>query len=138
MTPHEPPSTSGNTPAIDPASGRARDLEAQVLAQAVQDPVFRARLLADPKAVLAERGLHIPPEIQIQALEETAQKYYLVLPATVERRAGLSLSEADLENVAGGADSSIESGWTGCASGSPGCTDSANVAYSGDTVYCTL
>jgi hypothetical protein len=120
MAANEPTPASGTGPALDPTSGRAREIEAQVLAQAVQDPAFRARLLAEPKAVLAEQGLRIPPEIQIQALEETAEQYYLVLPATVERRAGASLSEAELENVAGGA-GSLDTAWTGCGSGQPGC-----------------
>jgi hypothetical protein len=96
------------------------DLEAQVLAQAVQDPALRARLLADPKAVFAERGVNIPPEIQIQVLQETRQQYYLVLPAAAERRAGASLTDADLEHVAGGA-LSTDTAWTGCASGRSGC-----------------
>ena len=120
VAPNDPASASGNASSIDPASGRARELEAQVLAQAVQDPAFRARLLADPKAVFAERGLSIPPEIQIQVVQETAEQYYLVLPA-VERRAGASLSDADLEHVAGGVVTAWTE-WTGCGSGQSGCT----------------
>ena len=120
MTPNEPTPAAGPGPSIDPATGRARELEAQVLAQAVQDPAFRARLLAEPKAVFAEMGLSIPPEVKVQVLQETAEQYYLVLPATVARRAGASLSDADLEQVAGGA-STDYAGWTGCGSGQAGC-----------------
>ena len=120
MAANEPTPAAGPGPAIDPATGRARDLEAQVLAQAVQDPAFRARLLAEPKAVFAERGLSIPPEIQIQVVQETAEQYYLVLPASAARRAGASLSDAELEHVAGGA-LSTDTAWTGCASGRSGC-----------------
>ena len=120
MTPNEPTPASGPGPAVDPGTGRARELEAQVLAQAVQDPAFRARLLAEPKAVFAERGLSIPPEIQIQVVQETAEQYYLVLPAAAARRAGASLSDADLEQVAGGGLSS-DTAWTGCGSGQSGC-----------------
>jgi Nitrile hydratase, alpha chain len=120
ITPNEPTPAAENVPAVDPTTGRARELEAQVLAQAVQDPAFRARLLAEPKAVFAERGLSIPPEIQIQVLQETAQQYYLVLPAAAGRRAGPSLSDADLEQVAGGAATDYK-GWTGCGSGQSGC-----------------
>jgi Nitrile hydratase, alpha chain len=119
MAPNEPTPASGPGPAVDPTTGRARELEAQVLAQAVQDPAFRARLLAEPKAVFAELGLSIPPAIQIQVLQETAEQYYLVLPAAAERRAGASLSDADLEQVAGGR--SHYTGWTGCASRQSGC-----------------
>jgi Nitrile hydratase, alpha chain len=120
MAPNEPAPASGPGPAVDPATGRVRELEAQVLAQAVQDPAFRARLLADPKAVFAERGLSIPPEVKIQALEETAQQYYLVLPAAAGLRAGAGLSDAELEHVAGGGTTGY-TGWTGCGSGQEGC-----------------
>ena len=120
MASHEPTSTSGSAPSIDPTTGRALDLEARVIAQAVQDPAFRARLLAEPRAVFAELGLNIPPEVRIQAVQETAEQYYLVLPAAAARRAGTSLSDADLERVAGGA-ATVYAGWTGCGSGQSGC-----------------
>jgi Nitrile hydratase, alpha chain len=123
MAPNEPTPASGPGPVVDPATGRVRDLEAQVLAQAVQDPAFRARLLAEPKAVFTDMGLNIPPEVTIQVVQETAEQYYLVLPALAGRRAGTSLSDADLENVAGGggAFDSQNTQWTGCASGQSGC-----------------
>ena len=122
MAANDPTPAAGQVPSLDPASGHARELEAQVLARATQDPAFRARLLADPKAVFAEMGLSIPPQVQVQALEETADHYYLVLPALAERRAGASLSDAELENVAGGEGlDSLETGWTGCGSGQAGC-----------------
>jgi hypothetical protein len=126
MAQNEATPASGTGPALDPASGRARELEAQVIAQAVQDPAFRARLLADPKAVFAEMGLSIPPEVKIQALQETADQYYLVLPALAERRAGAGLSDAELEHVAGGGFiATSDSMWTGCASGQSGCSVTA-------------
>jgi Nitrile hydratase, alpha chain len=120
MAPNEPTPASGPGPAVDPATGRARELEAQVLAQAVQDSAFRARLLADPKAVFTEMGLSIPPEVKIQAVQETAEQYYLVLPAAAGRRAGPSLSDAELEHVAGGVATDY-AGWTGCGSHQEGC-----------------
>jgi hypothetical protein len=128
MAAHEPTPASGNTPSLDPISGRARELEAQVLAQAVQDPAFRARLLAEPKAVFAERGLRIPPEVTIQALQETTEQYYLVLPAAAGRRAGARLSDADLEQVAGGGGYTSNMSWTGCGSGQQGCVGTAVLA----------
>jgi hypothetical protein len=109
---------------IDPGTGHARDLEARVIARAVQDPAYRARLLADPRAAFAELGLSIPPEVKIQAVEETAGQYYLVLPALERagRRAGAGLSDSQLEAVVGGASSQVTS-WTGCASGQSGCVE---------------
>jgi hypothetical protein len=129
MAPNEPTPASGITPPLDPATGHAREIETQVIAQAVQDPAFRARLLADPKVVLAERGLSIPPEVTIQAVQETAEQYYLVLPAAAGRRAGARLSDADLEHVAGGGDTPTQyTGWTGCGTGQSGCIVSENIS----------
>ena len=130
MREQEPVPMAGQALAINPGTGHARDLEARVIARAVQDPAFRARLLADPRAAFAELGLNIPPEVKIEAVEETAGKYYLVLPALERagRRAGASLSDAQLEAIAGGWEASTISitdscntGWTGCGSGQSGC-----------------
>lgn len=122
--------TNEATPAIDPSTGHAREIEAQVIAQAAQDPGFRARVIADPKAVFAELGLNIPPDIRIQAVQESAERYYLVLPAVQQAgyHARASLSDAQLESVAGGVASSSstsDSGWTGCGSGQSGCLATA-------------
>jgi hypothetical protein len=132
------PTPRDQVPSVDPGTGHARDLEAQVIAQAVQDPAYRARLLADPRAVFAELGLSIPPEVKIQALEETAGQYYLVLPALERagRHAGASLSDAQLEAIAGGGgytEYTTDSAWTGCASGQSGCTATAASACMPDT-----
>jgi hypothetical protein len=122
MAPNEPTPTYGKAPSLDPAGGHARDLEAQVTARAVQDPAFRARVLADPRAVFADMGLSIPSEVKIEAVEDSAGQYYLVLPALerARRQAGAALSDAELEHVAGGAMTN-DTAWTGCASGQSGC-----------------
>jgi hypothetical protein len=124
MAANEPTPAPGKVPAIDPATGHARELEAQVLAQAVQDPAFRARLRAEPRAVFAAMGLNIPPEVRIQAMQETAGQYYLVLPAPERagRTAGAGLSDAELEHVAGGG-GTYDYSWTGCGSGQSGCVN---------------
>ncbi|WNZ43915.1 NHLP leader peptide family RiPP precursor [Leptolyngbya boryana CZ1] len=108
--------------ATDSNSGRMGEIEAQLMSQAMQDVAFRDRLIADPKAVLAEQGLTISGDVQIQVLQETPNQYYLVLPA-VEYSATdstIALSDAELEAVAGGGASQVTS-WTGCATGQSGC-----------------
>ena len=128
MAPNEPTRTSGKAPSVDLAIGHARDLEAQVVARAVQDPAYRARLLADSRAAFAELGLSIPPEVKIQAVEETAGQYYLVLPALERagRHAGASLSDEQLEAVPGGSSvppptPTVPGPWSGCAVIGPDC-----------------
>lgn len=62
------------------------EFEAQIIAKASADPAYRARLLADPKAVISEElntikaGTALPPDITVTVLQETPRQLYLVLP----------------------------------------------------------
>ncbi|MCY6490353.1 NHLP leader peptide family RiPP precursor [Leptolyngbya sp. GGD] len=106
----------------DSNSGRMSEVETQLISRAIQDAAFRDRLIADPKAVLAEQGLAVSEDVKIQVLQETSSQYYLVLPAAEYSAADntIALSDAELEAIAGGAASQVTS-WTGCASGQSGC-----------------
>jgi hypothetical protein len=76
-----------------------RDLEAKIVARAWGDEGFRDRLKADPRsAVDEETGIDLPESIEIEVLEETPERAYLVIPAN---RAVISDEELD---VAGGYD----------------------------------
>lgn len=57
------------------------EIKAKMLAQATQDSKFRSRLIAEPLAVIAEKGWDVPTQTQITVVEETPNHYYLVLPA---------------------------------------------------------
>lgn len=55
---------------------------------------YRSRVVREPRAVLAEFGLVLPPEVEVVVHDSTAELRYLVLP---ERPAGTEgWSEADL------------------------------------------
>jgi hypothetical protein len=59
------------------------DLEAKVVARAQADESFRERLKADPRSAIAEEtGVSMPESMQIEVLEETPEKAYLVIPAS--------------------------------------------------------
>nr|QIZ85988.1 proteusin family (NHLP leader peptide) precursor [Oscillatoria sp. PCC 6602] len=78
-----------------------KEAEEQLAIKALKDPSFRAKLKANPKAVIAEEfNTQVPDDLTIEVVEETATKMYLVLPApeAVEEE----LSEEQLEAVAGG------------------------------------
>jgi hypothetical protein len=52
----------------------------ELVARAWADPAFKARLLADPAAVLKENGLPVPPDLKLQVVENTEQVVHLTLP----------------------------------------------------------
>jgi nitrile hydratase subunit alpha len=55
---------------------------------------YRARVVAEPRAVLREFGLELPPAVEIRVWDSTAEVRYLVLP---ERPAGTDdLTEEEL------------------------------------------
>lgn len=59
-----------------------KTLEATLIAKAMKDDGYRARLLDDPRAALAEAvGGDLPGEITVEVLEETPTSIYVVLPA---------------------------------------------------------
>ncbi len=73
---------------------------AQVIARAWSDPDFKAKLLNDPKAAVASYGIDLPAGLNLKIVENTANTFHMVLPATPSQ-AG-DLSDADLQNLAGG------------------------------------
>lgn len=50
-----------------------------------KDPAFRGRMAREPRAVLKEFGVEIPPEVEIKLWDSSAQIRWMVLP---ERPAG--------------------------------------------------
>ncbi|MEH2070407.1 MAG: NHLP leader peptide family RiPP precursor [Nostoc sp.] len=115
------------------STGHMLEIEVQLLVRAAQDCDFRNRLIADPKTVMAQKGLNFPTDIQVSVLQETANHYYLVLPALdfSELEVNRELSDAELELVAGGGNSQNHS-WTGCASGQKGCVATNGCKEAGD------
>ncbi|MEC0332361.1 NHLP leader peptide family RiPP precursor [Paenibacillus macerans] len=56
-------------------------LQSQVIEKAWQDPSFKAKLLADPKAAIQEAlGVILPDHIKIKTVEESSDEFYVVLP----------------------------------------------------------
>jgi hypothetical protein len=52
----------------------------QIVARAWADPEFKARLLAEPQAVLREHGIEPEPGVEIRVIEGASDVQYLVLP----------------------------------------------------------
>src|SRR5215212_8892181 len=98
------PRTKGEA-RMSEGSGR-QEIERRLIAKSVEDEAFRQRLIEDPKAAVEqELGMRLPEEVRVQAVEETADTIYLVLPATpMASDEGGELSDQQLESVAGGWD----------------------------------
>lgn len=81
------------------------EFEQKLIQQAWENETFKQELLSNPKAVYArESGEELPKDIEIEVLQETANKVYLILPTnpvTANTSEG-ELSEEALEAVAGG------------------------------------
>ena len=88
------------------AGGVSRaEVQRSIVQRSLQDESFRQRLLEDPRATMEqELGVRLPAEVQVQAVEETAETIYLVLPSTSPVGQGSELSEQELGAVAGGGD----------------------------------
>jgi len=69
-----------------------------LIAKCWADEDFKAKLLADPAAVLTAEGAELPEGLTIKAVANTDKVFHLVIPATPS-----DLSDDDLDNVAGGA-----------------------------------
>jgi hypothetical protein len=63
---------------------RESDFEARIRERARRDPAFRARLLEDPSATLAEESA-VPggPEVRVRVVEEHPGEVVVVLPAGI-------------------------------------------------------
>ena len=74
--------------------------KAKLIAKAMAEPNFRAELLASPAAALERlTGMPAPAGLDLQVVQETPTRLYLVLPG---QPAAGELSEQDLGQVTGG------------------------------------
>lgn len=79
------------------------EIETQLIEKAAADPAFRRRLLADPKAAVADLlGVPMPPGMTITVLEEQPGRHYLVLPPAPPDLDALPLDDLELAVVGGG------------------------------------
>jgi len=82
---------------------RAPEAYEKLILKAWKDPAFREALRSDPRGVLQrELGAVLPGYLQIEVVEETPTKVFLVIPAAPPALDGTELSDAELGAVAGG------------------------------------
>ena len=82
------------------------EMRTKIVGKASGDAAFRAKLVDDPKAAIAEElGVTLPTSLSIEVHEETTATAHLVLPP------GSKLSEGDLRAVAGGSGGTAVGDW---------------------------
>lgn len=58
-----------------------------------KDPAYRSRIVREPRSVLAEFGLQLPPASSVQVWDSSAEVRYLVLPQPPQGSEGLGPDE---------------------------------------------
>lgn len=86
------------------------------------DPALRARAEADPRGVLAERGVDIPAAADARIVANTGEVFHLVLPPDPNA----ALEENALGAVSGGAATASSGGTVSTLSSIPSCAGSAS------------
>ncbi len=56
----------------------------QLVMDIMLDSDLKARAMADPAAVLAERGIEVPDSLELKIVEDTASVRHIVLPYPCE------------------------------------------------------
>ncbi|MGO4348317.1 NHLP leader peptide family RiPP precursor [Paenibacillus sp. MCAF9] len=73
-----------------------QSLKEQIIQKAWEDAEFKKQLIANPKDAIKEAfGIDVPDTIDVEVVEESANKYYLVLPENPK-----TLKNADPLNAA--------------------------------------
>ena len=76
---------------------------AQLFAACWKDEALKARLMADPKAVLKEYGLDVPDNLDVKVVENADDCVHITLPAPPAGHT--DLSDQEMLNAAGGTNS---------------------------------
>jgi len=56
----------------------------QLVQKATEDPILRQRLVQTPKQVLAEAGITLPADLEVEIVENTDKVIHLILPPLME------------------------------------------------------
>jgi hypothetical protein len=82
---HEEAPPSGSAPGAAASTAEKLHEHARLVVDTWSDGDLRARLLNDPRAVLAERGIAPPDAVELRVVETTDRVVYLALPPAVSR-----------------------------------------------------
>ena len=83
---------------------------AELFAACWKDDALKARFMADPKAVLAERGIDMPDNIDVKVVENSDNTVHITMPMAPDGHEELSMEE--LSQAAGGIILNSRTCWT--------------------------
>ena len=91
---------------------------ASLFAACWKDEALKARLMADPKAVLAEYDMDVPDGMDVKVVENADNCVHITMPAppSAPPSGSMELSDEELSNVAGGSARFMQSILTCCVS----------------------
>jgi hypothetical protein len=111
--------TKGERAMTEASGGSRAEWERRLIERSLEDEEFRQRLLDDPKAVVEqELGSVLPEGVDVRVVQDSQETIYLVLPSTSVGSQGGSLSDQDLEAVAGAGETGLN---ISCAAGASVC-----------------
>ncbi|MFC5649331.1 NHLP leader peptide family RiPP precursor [Paenibacillus solisilvae] len=65
-----------------------QELLNKIIEKAWSDPAFKKQLLADPKGAIQDSfNITVPDDIEVTAVEESPNKFYLVIPPVPQAKA---------------------------------------------------
>ena len=77
-----------------------RNAMAELFAACWKDEALKARFMSDPKAVLAERGIDVPDNIDVNVVENSDNTVHITMPKAPDTTD--QLADEELVDVAGG------------------------------------
>ena len=77
-----------------------RNAMAELFAACWKDEALKARFMSDPKAVLAERGIDVPDNMNVNVVENSDNTVHITMPMAPDR--AMNLSDEELAGAAGG------------------------------------
>ena len=76
-----------------------RNAMAELFAACWKDEALKARFMSDPKAVLAERGIDVPDNIDVNVVENSDNTVHITMPNTPAE--SIALTDQELASAAG-------------------------------------
>ena len=90
----------------------------------LEDPALHAKMVSDPSGMLAERGIHLPDDVDVRVVANSGDTFHVVLPPDPNS----DLGDEALNSVAGGFNSLACAGTASSFGTLPSCISTGGTA----------